>query len=113
VSQPFREYFTKMAEGRSLFLTQIRASGLRYIANVAPEEYKAEIEALADVNGAELAGEACADVAQTPEAPVEVEPMPTPLVTEHQMDISEAPTAEQGRVLKQDYTSESRRLREA
>lgn len=93
MSEPFREYFTKMAEGRTIFLTQIRASGHRYIANVAPEEHKAEIEAIADVNGPEQAGEACADVAQTPEAPADVEPQPTPLVTDHKMDLSEAPAA--------------------
>ena len=89
MSQPFRDYFTKLAEGRTTFLTQIRASGIRYIANVAPEEFKADVEVLADVDGAEPAVEACADAGQTTEPPVEVEP--APLVTEHKMDLSQPP----------------------
>jgi hypothetical protein len=48
-------------------LRQIRASRLQYIANVAPQELKAEVEAVVDYSGVPSAVGACPDLAETPD----------------------------------------------
>jgi hypothetical protein len=59
-------------------VAQIRASGIKYIANLAPEEFKAEAESTADDIGAAGGVDACSDCAGTPEADTNVDGQPLP-----------------------------------